>query len=106
MRRSLRQATHSLGHIFRTQASQFRNTFSLCEFRYRRTASHCRNTTLGAKTNLQNSVVFNDEGKLQNVPARWILHPCSRIRPPDLSGISRVLKMIQQSRSVHNKIVA
>jgi len=103
--RTFRQPTHSQYQFFPAQSPGCFHSFSLHQLRDRRTASHSRNAPFGQKTDFCDMAVRNLQAQFQNIAAGWIFELYGCVRIGNLARVPGILKMIEQLRRIHPRIV-
>lgn len=112
---SLRQATNFLNQFFPAQLPRFFYALAFQQLGNRRAAGHGWNTALGAEADvgdalrfrfwLFQSEVLQSKAELQNVSASGVFELRDGVGIFDLTGVSRVLKMIEEFGGIHRAIV-
>ena len=70
-----------------------------------RSASQRGNAAFGAKTNVRDAIPFQFESEFEHVTADGVLHLHDGVWRLDFSGVSWILKMVEQLCRIHKLIV-
>jgi hypothetical protein len=105
MRGGLRQAPDFANQLFPAHVPGFVYTLAIDQLRDGRPAGHRRNTALGAKANVGDSVAFQFNCEFKNVSASGVLQLRGGVGGFDFTRVSRVLKMVQEFGRIHKAIV-
>ena len=99
------QATYFFEQLFARQGARLGQSPSRRHLGQRGRACHGGNTPLCPKPNLHNTFGRDLRREFQNISARGIFNPDTRVRIANLSRISRVLKMIEHLRGIHSEFI-
>ncbi len=105
VRRRFGKASYSFYQLFPADSSCLFDHLSLDDLRNRRTARHGGDASFRAETNVGDAVAFELDRKFQNVPAGGVFQLRGSVGRLDVSGVARILKMVEDFEGIHSAIV-
>jgi len=101
--RGFGEATEAAHQFFTTELASLSHCSSLHQSRQCRPAGNGWNAAFGKKANFGDETVLNSQRQFQNIPASRIFNLGRCVGIGDFSGVSRVLKMVEDLDRVHRK---